>query len=217
MHASTSAQGTTSGNLRSLPPKQRADALRNLLRDRFGNKPGIVGFRKPAKARDPRASHFLLAALAAFLQLVSLAHPAHAGTLRIDVSLASYHTEQWARQSLNQRNPGLGIEYAINRDWSLAGGAYSNSYRRTTVYALAEWTPLHVGRRGHWHIDAGLAGGLASGYKRDEIPCAPLAGAAVIRIAAPSGFAMNLLGVPNAGSRQSGFIGFQLSVPLRAR
>lgn len=206
-------RSTTTQDLRSLPPRERAEALRALLRDRFGNKPGITGFRQPSRERARRA----LAAMAIFATVVALAHPAHAGTWRLDVNLASYHTERWARESLNQRNPGVGIKYTFNRNWAIGAGAYNNSYRRPTVYALAEWTPLHLGQRIHWHIDAGLAAGLASGYRRDEIPCAPLAGAAVIRISAPSGVALNILGVPNGGSRQSGFLGFQVSLPLHLR
>ncbi len=135
-------------------------------------------------------------------------------TWRIDVNLASVHTQRWARRSLNQRNPGAGIEYRANRTWALAGGVYSNSYRRPTMYALAEFTPLHIGDVNHWHIDAGVAAGIATGYTRAEIPCAPLAGAALIRVATPNGVALNIMGVPNAGAYRSGFVGFQLSMPL---
>lgn len=141
---------------------------------------------------------------------------ARADGWRLDANLASIHTERWARDSLNQRNPGIGIEYQASRIWALAGGIYNNSYRRPTIYALAEFTPLHLGATNRWHIDAGVAGGIATGYTRAEIPCAPIAGAALIRITAPDGIAVNVLGVPNMGAHNSGFIGFQLSFPLAA-
>lgn len=140
---------------------------------------------------------------------------AHAGTLDLDVNLASIHTEAWARDSLNQRNPGLGLTYHYSRTWAVAGGVYSNSYRRPTLYALAEFTPLHVGQANHWHLDAGVAAGIATGYTRTEIPCAPIGGGVLIRVTAWDGIALNVVGVPNMGAYNSGFLGFQVSVPLR--
>lgn len=59
----------------------------------------------------------------------------------LDINAASVHTEAWARKKLNQDNPGLGVEYRFDNDWSAAGGIYRNSYRRTSVYALCAWTP----------------------------------------------------------------------------
>lgn len=95
------------------------------------------------------------------------------------------------------------------------GGEYKNSYRRPTWYALAAFTPLHIGDVGHWHADAGVVAGLATGYTRRENPYAPGVAGALVRIAAPSGVALNVLAVPNQGPRNSGFIGFQLAFPFR--
>lgn len=71
---------------------------------------------------------------------------------------------------------------------------------------------------GRWHIDFVLAAGLASGYTRAEIPCAPLAAAARVRVVMSSGIAVNILGVPNQGPYQgpcdSGFNGFQIALPF---
>ena len=150
--------------------------------------------------------------LAAIICLAPCA--AFAGTWRMDANLASVHTEAWARRSLNQVNPGLGVEYQVNRSWAYTAGFYKNSYSRRTMYALAEWTPLHLGAAQGWHVDAGLAGGLVSGYRRSEVPCEPFAAGAVVRLVAPSGVSLNLLGVPNTGPRSSGFVGFQFSVPM---
>lgn len=152
-------------------------------------------------------------AAAAMLALAPM-REARADGWRLDANLASVHTERWARDSLNQRNPGLGVTWQASRAWALAAGAYSNSYRKPTVYAIAEFTPLHIGAPNHWRLDAGVAAGIATGYTRAETPCAPLAGAALLRITAPNGIALNIMGVPNAGRYRSGFIGFQLSVPL---
>lgn len=154
-------------------------------------------------------------ALAALAALFIFAMPrAQASTWRLDVNIGSVHTEAWARRSLNQRNPGIGLEWATSRMWTLAFGEYWNSYRRPTVYALAEFTPVNLGVVNHWHLDAGIAAGLASGYRHDEVPTAPIVGAAVVRLVSPSGYALNVLGVPNAGAYRSGFIGFQFAIPL---
>lgn len=155
-----------------------------------------------------------LAIIALVITTATAAASAAAGTLDLNINLASVHTQRWAQQSLNQRNPGLGATYHVSRTWSVAGGVYRNSYRRSSVYALGEWTPLQLGYADKWHADAGVAAGIASGYKRGEVPCAPFAAVATLRVVAPSGIGLNLVGVPNSGRGESGFVGFQLLVPL---
>jgi hypothetical protein len=143
---------------------------------------------------------------------------ASAASLRLSINMASYHTQEWARESLNQENPGIGLELRQSRSWAFSGGFYVNSYRRTTAYALAQWTPLQVGRQVSWHVDAGVVVGTATGYSRTEVPCAPLMGAFALRIAAPRSYVeVVLVGVPNIGAGQSGFIGLQLSLPFNDR
>ena len=131
----------------------------------------------------------------------------------LDINTASYHTEAWARKKLNQDNPGLGIERQFNHDWSAVGGFYRNSYRRETAYLLGVWTPLHIDLPAGLTASAGLAAGLASSYRRTEVPTAPLAAGAVLRLRTAHGFGINLLAVPNTQSG-SGFVGLQLVVPL---
>ncbi len=131
----------------------------------------------------------------------------------LDINATSVHTEAWARRQLNQDNPGLGIEYQFNPDWSAAGGFYKNSYRRETAYALGIWTPLHIDLPAGLTASAGLAAGLVSGYRRPEVPTQPLAAGAVLRLRTESGFGINLLAVPNTQSG-SGFVGLQFVAPL---
>jgi len=217
-------------HLRSLPPRARAVMLRLMLMAMYPaspravaglpDQPGMPGFDPPEgpKRKNQRGcAHLLLLATLAAMAIAGalVATPAHAGTWRLDVNLASYHTEAWARRALNQTNPGIGLAWQASRTWAIAGGAYLNSYRRETMYALVEWTPIHIGADAHWHVDAGLAAGLASGYTRQEVPCAPLAGGAWVRVVAPGGIALNVVGVPNGMWKRSGFVGFQLSFPLR--
>ncbi|WP_298294033.1 hypothetical protein [Thiomonas sp.] len=139
--------------------------------------------------------------------LLALAGTAHASPWALDVNLTSYHTEQWARDALNQSNPGLGLEYQIAPDWSAMTGFYRNSYRRTSAYALAAWTPLHVALPAGIEASAGIAAGLVGGYTREECPVAPLGAAGVLKLR-KDGYGINLLMVPNMGSK-SGFIGLQ--------
>ncbi|SCC94400.1 exported hypothetical protein [Thiomonas sp. X19] len=44
----------------------------------------------------------------------------------LDISTTSYHTRQWARDSLNQDNPGLGFEYHCTSNSGFAAGFYKN-------------------------------------------------------------------------------------------
>ncbi len=131
----------------------------------------------------------------------------------LDISTTSYHTRQWARDSLNQDNPGLGIEYHCTRNSGFAAGFYKNSYSRTSVYALATYTPLHIALPEGFSMAAGGLAGAISGYTRTEAPARPLMAAALLEIRSRQGYGINLVGVPNAG-QSAGFIGLQLVVPL---
>lgn len=214
---------SVAGAIRALPQPERSNALRSILRRHFGNAPGIVCSRAALEARansksppagkQPKAAIVLVLLIACVAALAPI-HQSKAVTWRLDANLASVHTERWARESLNQRNPGLGFEWSPSRTWTVAAGEYWNSYRRVTTYALGEWTPIQLGDADGWHLDAGVGAGFASGYHHNEVPTAPFVGAAVVRLVSPGGFALNVVSVPNAGAKQSGFLGFQLAVPI---
>ena len=151
---------------------------------------------------------------AAILTTAAPVFAANTSRWSLDVNLASVHTEAWARRDLNQHNPGLGATAHFNRDWSVSAGWYRNSYRRTSAYALVNWTPLHWSLPAGWHIGAGGTAGFDSGYRTSEIACQPLVAAGLLRVIAPQGWSVNLTAVPNAPGRRSGFIGMQVSVPI---
>lgn len=155
-----------------------------------------------------------LAAAALIAALVAPTVASAAPTYTLDVNLSSWHTERWARRELNQHNEGLGLTAHFNRDWSISGGWYRNSYRRNSAYLLANWTPLHASLPGGWALAAGGTAGLDSGYRSDELATEPLVAAALLRLLAPEGWSVNFTGVPNAGAHCSGFIGMQVSMPL---
>ncbi|NNM63127.1 MAG: hypothetical protein HKL99_00670 [Burkholderiales bacterium] len=135
------------------------------------------------------------------------------GAWALDISTTSYHLRQWARDSLNQDNPGLGVEYQYSHNWGAAAGFYKNSYSRTSVYATATYTPLHISLPEGFSMAAGGLAGAISGYTSAEAPDRPLMAAALLEIRSRQGYGINLVGVPNAG-QSAGFIGLQLVVPL---
>ena len=154
----------------------------------------------------------IAAAVLAALIVPAIASASPSWTL--DVNLASYHLERWARHDLNQRNFGLGLTAHFSQDWSVSAGWYRNSYRRGSTYALVNWTPLHASLPGGWSVAAGATAGLDSGYRSDELATQPWVAAALLRVIAPQGWSINLTAVPNAPHARSGFIGMQLAVPL---
>src|SRR6266404_2179730 len=75
------------------------------------------------------------------------------------VNLTSLHSR--TENAMNQRNYGLGVEYHPSSALLYLAGAYRNSYERTSVYALAGWTPIEVGI-----ARIGILGGLVNGYPK---------------------------------------------------
>lgn len=138
----------------------------------------------------------------------------------MDTNLASLHTQAWARQQLNQFNPGVGltIPSGVSR-LSLVAGFYRNSYDRTSVYGGVLYTPFQWAGAGlHWR--AGVIGGLLSGYTNDEEPDRPLMAGLALSAQVESGWGVRLIFCP-AGLRhpfgnddQSGAVGLQLLAPL---
>jgi hypothetical protein len=156
---------------------------------------------------------FLAPVLACALLLLVAALPvAHAGTLSLDLSTACIHNKTEARRDLNQVNPGLGVEYQFTPDVGLAGGFYRNSFKRASVYALIEWTPLHADLPLGLTASLGVTGGLVSGYSHVN-PFAPFAGGALVKLRAADGWGVNVVAAPNIAA-SSGFVGLQLVVSL---
>ena len=131
----------------------------------------------------------------------------------LDISTTSYHTRQWARDSLNQDNPGLGIEYHCTRNSGFAAGFYRNSYSRISAYAAATYTPLHINLPAGFSMSAGGLAGVISGYTSADAPGRPLLAAALVQVRSAGGYGINLVVVPNMG-QSAGFVGLQLVVPL---
>ena len=127
----------------------------------------------------------------------------------LSFNLASYHLDRAdaARQNLSEFNPGIGIERESG-EWRQMAGVYRNSIRRTSLYALAGYIPLHSGR-----LSFGLVGGAVTGY---QIPIAPAVG--LIASLQFDRFGLNLIMVPDAHvmhKEVNGFAGLQVRYRLR--
>jgi hypothetical protein len=127
---------------------------------------------------------------------------ASAGDFWGAVNLASIHGK--TKKSLNQRNLGLGLEYHQSSDIIYLVGAYDNSHRGTTGYALAGWTPIH------WQgAKLGLVGGIANGYpKHNNGGVFPLL-SGLVRIEGDR-WGMNLFVIPPAVKGTPLTAGFQV-------
>lgn len=96
--------------------------------------------------------------------------PAHAGELYGVATVGSKHLGDTHGYKYNERNLGLGLEYyADHKVCGIAGGAYENSYSRTSVYVLGVCRMvLYRGDEITVNLAAGL--GAATGYRMPDVP-----------------------------------------------
>lgn len=127
----------------------------------------------------------------------------HAKAAEVDVSVAGF--SQHTKPGFNGVNPGLGVRVANGAlAWEL--GEYKNSYRRTSAYAIAEYTPVHIG-----DASAGVFAGVASGYTAQEDGVRPFVGGFSVRYQ-PGRFGVALKIVPPAGPGSAGFVAVEFLV-----
>lgn len=116
-----------------------------------------------------------LAALAAFAFLVFSGTASAAeqdeqeegGSFWVTSGFFSKHTsDQFApKGGYNETNTGIGIEYGIDRNWTLAVGTYKNSVYKRSTYIQGVWTPdATTYNFGELSLKAGLAVGVVNGY-----------------------------------------------------
>jgi hypothetical protein len=101
--------------------------------------------------------------------------------------VASKHGSTRDNYRFNEVNLGLAIRAEFNGDWSVQSGIYKNSYYRTTVYAVGQYTPLHFGA-----ARFGAFAGLGTGYDK------PVAGGLMAIIDAGA-FSLTVRGAPAIG------------------
>lgn len=76
----------------------------------------------------------------------------------------SSHSHPHPAIQWNERNWGVGVRHQFSPDWGVQAGAFRNSYRKTSVYALAQYTPLHIGP-----VSAGGFFGPATQYPNHKV------------------------------------------------
>lgn len=73
---------------------------------------------------------------------------------------ASHHfRERGGNIPWNEKNLGLGIRYQYSSMWGVQAGFFDNSVNRTTVYVVAQFSPIVVNG-----TSAGIYAGFATGY-----------------------------------------------------
>lgn len=92
------------------------------------------------------------------LLLLLLSVPVYSAETFVDVNLASKHLYSSHDYDLNQRNYGLGITVKDDR-LSYKAGWFRNSYRKTSIYALANYDIIESRS-----YSFGFSAGLVSGY-----------------------------------------------------
>ena len=125
----------------------------------------------------------------------------HADTW-IGIGGGTYHTCETC--NYNGVNPGLGIQHDYTDNVRFIGGAYYNSFRKTSFYGGATWQPLQYGI-----VRAGIVGGVVTNYDNLKIPLIALP---VVSIEG-SQIGLDVLGFPAVGSR-SGIISANLKFKL---
>lgn len=113
-----------------------------------------------------------LTSAAAAATLLLAAVPACADTnepagqrLWLTSGFVSRHVGSGNTGRYNEKNGGLGVEWAVDADWHLAAGAYRNSVRRHSRYAQVVWTPEFTrARHGDCKFGLGAALGVVDGY-----------------------------------------------------
>lgn len=143
-----------------------------------------------------------------FIILLAVSLPTFAADTYLDVNLASYHwgREDVSQNNLNETNPGIGIEHDTG-EWRQMAGVYLNSIRRTTVYALLGYTPLHLDR-----LSVGAVGGMVTGYFAEVLPAVGLIATLQFEC-----IGINIIAVPNAHvmhKEVNGFAGLQVRYKL---
>ena len=92
--------------------------------------------------------------------LMIFATPALSAQTYVQINGVSLHD----RPGYNSLNYGAGIEQAVTRDWTVAGGWYYNSERRGSGYAYGRYA---VYKQDSW--DIGVTVGAVTGYRRAAV------------------------------------------------
>ena len=107
----------------------------------------INAFAQDVEAKDPNPN----------LNAATAEQPSFKEKLWISPGMVSFHFER--NMGFNESNPGFGLEYSLNKDWSLAAGRFKNSEYNQSNYVTVAYQPLDF-----FGFKLGLAGGVMDGY-----------------------------------------------------
>lgn len=143
----------------------------------YKTKDDLDVFRHGRRATPPPSKKGLATALLAFVFLVlswlfllfiaAVATNAHGEEVKesklwVTPGAISYHFNR--DRGYNERNLGFGIEYSLNKDWSILAGQYQNSIDRPSKYALVGYTPWHLNK----YFSVGALAGAVTGYHTNK-------------------------------------------------
>ena len=146
-----------------------------------------------------------LAIVAAFVSVALAAEPVDPPRNWLHLGAVSYHFNRAA--NYNEINPGLGIEHQFNARHSLSAGAYRNSERRNTIYALYGYTPLQIGP-----VKFGVLAGLANGYSANNGNVFPVV--LPIAMIERGRFGVNFTVIPSIREKVQGGLALQFKIKL---
>lgn len=130
-----------------------------------------------------------------------------ASRLWINAGFYSAHFDR--DKDLRNANPGLGLEYRLNTDWSLTGGRFINSDNARSSYLGAYYQPWRfAGAR--WGVVAGAFNGYPKAFGGGWFP-------ALIPVATWERglLGLNVALVPPLQDRLYGALSFQLKLRLK--
>jgi hypothetical protein len=130
-----------------------------------------------------------------------------ASRLWVNAGFYSAHFDR--NKDLRNANPGLGLEYRLNTDWSLTGGRFINSDNAHSSYLGVYYQPWNfAGAR--WGVVAGAFNGYPKAYGGGWFP-------AVIPVATWERglLGLNVALVPPLQDRLYGALSFQLKLRLK--
>lgn len=140
---------------------------------------------------------------------------------RVTVTVPLFTQHVPSSRGYNDHNWGAWVNVAINRQWSVVGGDFLNSYNKNTAFAGVAWMPFNWDLS-HARIDLGLMAGadLNGGYKHVS-SVDPLLGALALTIRGANfsdGALLNRLGItftviPSAG--RGGSVPLNLAVSFQ--
>lgn len=146
------------------------------------------------------------AALAEPHDLFALIEPRPISETWLNAGFYSYHFQR--DKGLNDRNPGLGIEYRYSTVASVTAGRFYNSDREYSNYAGVYYQPLAIGP-----VRLGAVVGGFSGYPKMHnggwfLAAVPVASVEYNRVGVNIGF------VPSYKDRLYGALSFQLKLKM---